>query len=1109
MDGCPAQSSVGEGILAAAAFPIPEPGFAQFSKDTCFVAQHGISVDRIPCITHREVGPVRVMAQNEQVALAPPWVSPGQADGSPLPGAAPVCRLPPAIPDHEMLRCIGRGSYGEVWLGRNIMGTYRAIKIVYRATFDSDRPYEREFKGLQKFEPVSRTHESQVAVLHIGRNDREGYFYHVMELADDQRTGPQIEPESYMPRTLSSELKAQARVPADQCLQIGLALTTALDHLHKYGLIHRDIKPSNIIFVNGRPKLADIGLVAAVDATCSFVGTEGYLPPEGPGTPQGDLYSLGKVLYEASTGKDRRDFPELPSQLESLAEEKSILELNAVIVKACQPLARQRYQLAGQMHDDLLLLVAGKSVLRTHALERRVKVLTRAAAVTAAVMVLGAVPYYVAIREAVLARAARADAQERLWRSLLSEAKAQRLSDQAGRRSTALEALKQAAAIRPSLELRNEAIACLALSDLRVARVWNVGPEGTYFGAHDPSYEHYALACRTNGILSVRRTQDDAEIMRLAPFSPPAFEAPEAAYLLGFSPDGRWLSVPHGAYPPVLEIWDLQRKDLVTSFPNRNCRVVAFSPDGRLAAISFHDEHDTNQPSIIYDLVARQTSKTLLHGTCPYYLRFDPSGRRLATSTEESTEVRVYDLDSGTLMQTLPHPGPVAGIGWSPEGHLLASGCADNQVYLWDVASGAPAHVLPGHSGWPREVSFSSDGQFLASRAWDGSLRFWDPWTGRTIFKRQVAGTTYGFGCSRLRYGYGPGTGKMGFLELEPSRECRLIRPGPVFKARGLDCDFSPDGKWLLTVHEDGVRVWDPHQDRPLTMLPVEGIRRAIFGHREGQLLLATDQGLIERFLDCDASDHITAAASERVLSSAVVDDLILDQSGAALAAPTSTDICLLNLSVQTQTTLGWGPDLPKDSRNWLHPTLSPDGTLVACGVTASSGVALPLRIFRIATRELVCELPNNGRDGIRPVFSPNGKWLLTGNNLEYRLREVGTWRSPYALSRGNVGYDAFMAFSPDSSMVAVALTRDTVRLLKAATGDEIATFEAPEANDIYHLSFSPNGAYLAVTYRNGPVHFWDLRLVRRELTAMNLGWDSPPDHTPNESPAGRPVATE
>ena len=94
-------------------------------------------------------------------------------------------RVPPAIPDHELLRCIGRGSYGEVWLARNVMGAFRAVKIVYRETFDSDRPYEREYKGIQKLEPISRRHESQVDILHVGRNDKAGYFYYVMELADD------------------------------------------------------------------------------------------------------------------------------------------------------------------------------------------------------------------------------------------------------------------------------------------------------------------------------------------------------------------------------------------------------------------------------------------------------------------------------------------------------------------------------------------------------------------------------------------------------------------------------------------------------------------------------------------------------------------------------------------------------------------------------------------------------------------------------------------------------------------------------------------------------------------------------------------------------------
>src|SRR5947208_3473535 len=91
----------------------------------------------------------------------------------------------PSIPDHELLRCIGGGSCGEVWLARNVLGDYRAVKVIYRDRFEHDRPFEREFEGIQKFEPISRMHESQVDILHVGRNEKDGYFYYVMELADD------------------------------------------------------------------------------------------------------------------------------------------------------------------------------------------------------------------------------------------------------------------------------------------------------------------------------------------------------------------------------------------------------------------------------------------------------------------------------------------------------------------------------------------------------------------------------------------------------------------------------------------------------------------------------------------------------------------------------------------------------------------------------------------------------------------------------------------------------------------------------------------------------------------------------------------------------------
>ena len=305
-----------------------------------------------------EAAPARVPANQFSTTIA---ATGGTRVAATVPAPPPGATLAPStpIPDHALLRCIGKGGYGEVWLARNVVGTCHAVKIVRRHDFEDAGPFEREFHGIQKVMPISRQHPGLVQILHAGRNDAAGFFYYVMEPADDEATGAEIVPAAYVPKSLASELKRHTRLPVAECLRLGLRLTEALEFLHAQGLIHRDIKPPNIIFVRGEPKLADIGLVTEISTPAveaSYVGTRGYIPPEGPGQPAADVFSLGRVLYEACMGLSRDRFPELPETILNRPGHELLLQLNQIIMRACDDDLTRRYASAAQMHADLQAL---------------------------------------------------------------------------------------------------------------------------------------------------------------------------------------------------------------------------------------------------------------------------------------------------------------------------------------------------------------------------------------------------------------------------------------------------------------------------------------------------------------------------------------------------------------------------------------------------------------------------------------------------------------------------------------------------------------------------------------------------------------------------------
>ncbi len=308
-----------------------------------------------------------------QVPLALVWVvttsraaaKAGASEAAVVPAApAPiVAKNYPDTPDYELIQPpFGEGAYGKVWLARNAIGQWQALKAVYQAKFgDNVGPYDREFRGIERYKPVSDKHPGLLRIDFISRKKDDGYFYYVMELGDSLTSGWEASPAAYKPRDLAS-LRARAagkRLPVPECVRIVRALAEGLDFLHQQGLTHRDIKPSNIIFVKGHPKLADVGLVAEMRAPMkelTYVGTPGYMPPppESPGTILADIYGLGMVLYVISTGSDPGFFPEIATTLVEQSGAPDFLRLNAIIIKACQPDSSQRYSTARELAEALL-----------------------------------------------------------------------------------------------------------------------------------------------------------------------------------------------------------------------------------------------------------------------------------------------------------------------------------------------------------------------------------------------------------------------------------------------------------------------------------------------------------------------------------------------------------------------------------------------------------------------------------------------------------------------------------------------------------------------------------------------------------------------------------
>lgn len=265
------------------------------------------------------------------------------------PGTLKGLRL--LFPDYCFLARIGSGAYGEIWLAIAPDGQHRAIKFIAKGGSGDDSRYGREHRGIQLLKTLRDIPPGIVPILDV-REDPQAGFGYVMELADAERPLWQEHPEEYRPKTLRGELVARRALPLVESIDIGKRLADALDYLQRHRLVHRDIKPSNVIYIQGKPVLADVGLLVDTREAESLVGTPGYVPREQHGHFSGDIFSLGVLLTEISTGRPADEIGYSPVE-ESDTDAPGYARWMEILRRACETNPEKRYQTAAALLHDL------------------------------------------------------------------------------------------------------------------------------------------------------------------------------------------------------------------------------------------------------------------------------------------------------------------------------------------------------------------------------------------------------------------------------------------------------------------------------------------------------------------------------------------------------------------------------------------------------------------------------------------------------------------------------------------------------------------------------------------------------------------------------------